>query len=362
MDSAGLSSLVVLAGVGVGCVGLVAGLLTTVFQRPSVEVVDMGTWHPVADRRIDVVSTVRVGNVSPLLAAVSGRLHARYHIDMNGVRLATGETDGIELSAGPETIELRTSIEHENIPDLWATYVAGDESITVTTGGEITLGPWGVLTVAMPSIERTVLDEETPVIDALSGAADGIADDYSLDTGAIVSQLTDGLFRLGSASPAVGYEIERGWASWDSVSTARTTVLFHFEVRNRGDVPIPSVPEVLDVTLEMNDIEMFTAQNNGATLVDAMSEPPLAPGERRHVEYPIMMDNEKVDTWFRTHVRNGERTELTASVQLVFRPPMLAASVTLPPDRVPTVTCDVQTGMLVDQPTKTTCDGPVGPR
>ena len=345
---------------GVGGMGvLVAGVLSALVQRPSVEVVDVGTWHPRGDERLDVVTTVRVTDVHPVLAAVGDRLRARYYIEMNGVRLATGEKVGIELDRDGEPIELRTTIEHENVPDLWATFVRSDESITVTTGGEIAFGPWELVTVAIPSVQRHVLDDETPVIDALSSAADGIADNYALDTGSLVSQLTDGLVRFGSTSPAVGYEIERGWATWESVTPAETTVRFHFEVRNRGDVPIPSMPEVLDVTLEMNGIALFTAVNDGASLVDATSEPPLAPGERRRVEYPVTMDNEKVDAWFRSHVRNGERTDLTASVRLVFKSAVFGTALTLPPGRVPTVTCDVQTGLLVEQETKTTCDGPV---
>jgi LEA14-like dessication related protein len=360
MDAAGLVTTLALVGVGVGSVGLVATLLSTAFQRPSVEIDDVGTWHPLADRRIDVLTTVRVTGVSPLLAAVSDRLRVEYYIELNGVRLATGQREGLELEAGDQLLQLRSSIEHENVPALWATFVESDESITVTTGGELTFGPWGLLTLPVPSVERQVLDGETPVVDALSSAADGLADDYSLDTGSIVSQLTDGLLRLGSASPAVGYEIDRGWATWGEVSAEETTVLFHFEVTNRGDVPMPSVPEALDVTLEMNDIALFRARTTGATLLDATSEPPLAPGESRRVEYPVRMDNGKVDAWFRSHVRNGERTDLTASVRLVYRPMLLNAAFTIPPDSVPTVTCDVQTGILLDQETKTTCDGPVG--
>ena len=361
MQPAGPVETVVLLGVAIGGVGiLTAGLLSTVFQWPSVEVVDVGAWQPVGDERIDVLTTVRVTNVSPLLAAISDRLVANYHIDLNGVRLATGRKDGLDITTDDGSIQLRTTIEHENIATLWATYVSTDESMALTTGGDITIGPWGLLTVAIPPVEQSVLDDETPVIDALSSAADGIAENYALDTGSLVSQLTDGLLRLGSASPAVGYEIERGWATWGAVTPEETTVMFHFDIRNRGDVPLPSVPEVLDVTLEMNDIAMFTSKQRGATLVDATSEPPLAPGQRRRVEYPITMDNENVDLWFRSHVRNGERTDLLASIQLVFQPLMLATSLKLPPGSVPTVSCDVQTGILVDQETKTTCAGPVG--
>lgn len=359
MQPAGLGDPVALVGVG-GVGLLVVGFLAAVFQRPSVEVVDIGTWHPRGDGQLDVVTTVRVTDVNPLLAAVGDRLRASYHIDMNGVRLATGEKVGIELDRDGDPIELQTTIEHGNIPELWATFVSSDETIAVTTGGEIAFGPWGLVTVGIPSVERTVLDDETPVVDALSSAADGIADDYALDTGSLVSQLTDGLLRFGSTSPAVGYAIERGWATWGEVTPAETTAVFHFDVRNRGDVPIPSMPEVLDVRLEMNGVALFTARHEGASIVDATAEPPLAPGERRRVEYPVTMDNEKVDTWFRSHVRNGERTDLTASVQLVFRSPVFGAALRIPPGRVPTVTCDVQTGLLVEQETKTTCEGPVG--
>jgi len=352
MDPVGLAVLAAVVGVvGIGVVGV---------RRPSVEVVDVGRWVPVSDERIDIITTVRVTDVHPVLAAVSGRVQARYHIDLNGVRLATGEKDGIDIDSGTETVELRTTIHHENIPQLWATYIRTNESITVTTSGKLTLGPWGLLTVTLPTTEHEVLAGETPVIDALASAANGIADSYTINTGSIVSQFTGGLLDLSAASPRVGYEIEGGRASWQEVTPEQTTVLFEFVLRNSGDVPVPSVPEVLNVTLEMNDVPMFTPRQRGASLVDAAAEPPLAPGEQRRIEYPVTMDNEQVDAWFRSHVRNGERTDLTASVRLVFRPLTFDAAITLPPDRVPTVTCEIQTGILVDQDTNTTCDGPVG--
>lgn len=352
MDPVGL--VVVAAVVGV------VGLAGVGLWRPSVEVVDVGRWVPVSDERIDVITTVRVKNVHPVLAAVSGRVRARYHIDLNGVRLATGEKDGIDIDPGTETVELRTTIHHENIPRLWATYIRSDESITVTTAGELALGPWGLLTVTLPTVEEEVLADETPVIDALASAANGIADSYTINTGSLVSQFTGGLLDLSAASPRVGYEIDAGRATWQEVTPEETTVLFEFVLRNSGDVPVPSVPQVLNVTLEMNDVRMFAPRRAGASLVDAAAEPPLAPGEQRHIEYPVTMDNEKVDAWFRSHVRNEERTELAASVQLVFSPMILNANFTLPPDSVPTVTCDIQTGILIGQETKTSCHGPAG--
>lgn len=358
MVGVGVASVAVLLGVGSVAL-VVAGLVPRVLGRPSVEVVDVGRWEPAAGNRIEVVTTVRVTDVSPVLAAVGDKLRARYHIDMNGIRVASGRKDGIELDADG-TLQLRSTIVHENVPALWASYVQNDESITVKTGGELGFGPRGLLSVPIPPVERQVLDDETPVVDALTSAADRIADDYALDAGTLGNNLTGGLLDLGSASPAIGYEIERGWATWSEVTDEETTVVLHFDIRNGGHVPVPSVPEALDVMLEMNGVALFTAPDRGASLADATSEPPLAPGERRRVEYPITVDNEKVDAWFRRHVRNGERTHLTASVQLVFQSPVVGASVTLPPDRVPTVTCEVQTGLLVDQESVTTCDGPVG--
>lgn len=356
MVGLGVASVVMLLGAG-SIALVVVGLVPRVFRRPSVEVVDVGTWEPAAADRIDIVTTVRVTDVSPVLAAVGDKLRARYHIDMNSIRIASGQQHGIERDG--DALQLRSTIVHENVPALWASYVRNDESITVKTGGELKFGLRGLLSVPIPPVERQVLDDETPVVDALTSAADRIADDYALDAGTLGGNLTGGLLDLGSASPAIGYEIERGWATWSEVTDEETTVVLHFDIRNGGHVPIPSMPEALDVLLEMNGVALFTTPNRGASLADATSEPPLAPGERRRVEYPITVDNKKVDTWFRRHVRNGEHTHLTASVQLVFRSPVVGASVTLPPDRVPAVTCEVQTGLLVDQESETTCDGPV---
>jgi LEA14-like dessication related protein len=80
------------------------------------------------------------------------------------------------------------------------------------------------------------------------------------------------------------------------------------------------------------------------------------PGEERTVTYTVEMDNENIDDWFRSHVANEERTELTIKPQLFFEVPETGTEIAVPQDS-PGYTCDFQTGLLVDgQQTETNCD------
>jgi hypothetical protein len=109
--------------------------------------------------------------------------------------------------------------------------------------------------------------------------------------------------------------------------------------------------------MDANDVTLFRARDEAFRLADAATEQPIPPGNRRRVDYPVRMNNDRVSDWFRSHVRNGEQTELRASLRFAFRLPGLGIDVAIPRDGVTTVTCDVRTGMLVDQPTETDCSG-----
>jgi LEA14-like dessication related protein len=360
------------AGIGVGAIVgvlLLAALVGSLyrvggFELPSVRVADVGEWGAVVDRHIEVVSVLEVTNRNPILTRLGDSLRATYHLDLNGVRLADGMKDGVTISNGTSSLSLTTAIRREQLPAWWVAYIRNDETIDVQAGGEITFTGLLPFSREIPTVEHRLLTDETPVLDALTSAADSMAGRYTVGSddflGGIandfVGAFTGGVVDLGEVSRA-GYEIERGWATWGEVTREETTVVFHFEVRNAGNVPVPSEPDGLHLTLEANNVTLFEARNEALSPIESAADRPLAPGERRTVKYPVAMDNRKVGDWFRSHVRNGERTRLTASLQFVFRPPALGLELVVPSRGFTTATCNIQTSILTDQPTRTDCSG-----
>lgn len=330
---------------------VVVAYLVGILQAPSAGVADIGDWGDVSEERTEVITTLWVDNPNPIGASVGSGLTATYHIDLNGVRLATGEKEGVTIATGNNSVELTTAIENENLQPWWVSYVERNETIDVTAGGDITVDAGLTATASIPPIERTLLADETPVIDALSAAANETAGTYTVST----SDVAGGT----PVDRSVGYEIERGWATWGDVSAEQTTVRFRFRIHNPGDVAVPPEPDGLRANVEMNDVELFTADGEALSLRSA--DRPIEPGETRVVTYTVTMDNDKVDDWFRSHVRNSEQTEMETSLQLVYRPAIIDREIAIPAEGPTVTTCDIQTAILVDdQETETTCSGPAG--
>jgi LEA14-like dessication related protein len=345
----------VVVGAGTILGVLLLAYLAGVLRVPSAELVDVGRWQTGSDGSIEVVTTVDV--TSPrLLGRGVGDVDVSYHLDLNGVRLASGEKTDLELAGGTRQVELTSTVSDRQLPAWWVAYVRNNETIDVAVGGELSVDSMVRSPVTVPTVRRQLLTEETPVIDVLSRAADSITGTYTVSPSSLLSQFTGGLFDFGGADPTVGYEIERGWAKWGSVRESETTVIFHFTVRNAGDAPVPVTPDGIRLSLEMNDVELFSGDGEALDLVETANEEPLPPGERRTVEYTVRLANDRIADWFASHVRDGEHTKLRAGLQFVFQPPVLNIEIAVPREGVTTATCDIQTSILEDQPTRTDCN------
>ncbi|PSP33623.1 hypothetical protein BRC64_03060 [Halobacteriales archaeon QH_10_67_22] len=350
---------------------LVAGVAFYVLAAPSVGVEDVGDWGEVTDERTEVVTTLWVNNPNALGLTPDGNAAVTYDLTLNRVDLASGETQGLAVPPGNDTLSLSTDIRNERLPAWWVNFVRNDETIPVraeptatVTAGPLTASP------ALPTMNRTLLEDETPVRSSLSAAASETEGRYTrtVSTDALSDQdPVGGVVDESGASEevTVGYEVRRGWAQWGTVSENTTVVEFHFRVHNPSEtVPMPAEPDALGATIAMNDVDLFEATSDDATLQnpenfstrEAVAGRVIEPGETREVVYEVEMDNERVDEWFTSHVRQSERTDVRVEFELV-----LGAGETtfrLPEDGA-AYTCEMQTAMLVDdQETRTTCGEP----
>jgi LEA14-like dessication related protein len=55
----------------------------------------------------------------------------------------------------------------------------------------------------------------------------------------------------------VGYEVREAYAEWGEVNQSATTVLFHYEIHNPGDVPVPAVRDGFEVDFRLTVFELF---------------------------------------------------------------------------------------------------------
>lgn len=358
--------------VAVGVVALLALLAVLyalgVVGAPSAGLVDRGDWGTVTDERTEVVTTVWVDNPNPVGVALGDSLTADYVVVMNDVRLAEGERSDIAVPAGNSTHRLRTDLLNDRLAAWWVGFVRADETIELRVDGTLTVRALVAFDHDVRPVNRTILNDSTPVIDALSSSANRTAGTYTetvgtdqVDTGA------DGV-DLGDADEVtVGYEVRRGSAEWASVTEAETTIRFRFEVHNPGDVPVPAAPDGVGVTVDTNGVRLFEGETGDLTLGSVDADTVIEPGEAREVTFTVTMDNERVDEWFTSHVRTDagpgqEATTVSTGFQVVFEDPATGMTFRLPPDSPVTYDCQFATQILVDdQPAETTCGEAAAP-
>ncbi|WP_136688043.1 LEA type 2 family protein [Halorhabdus amylolytica] len=347
-------------------------LVTGLLGAPSAGIEDVGDWGTVTEERTEVITTLWVENPNPIGLSLGDSVAVDYRLQMNDVELAEGTTQGINVRPGNNTIEASTSIHNEQLSAWWVAFVENNETIDIRA--EPTVRIDGLVSTAadLPSYETTGLSDSTPIVTSFSKVASGLEGQYTLSD--LTSSQRDSLVGSGlldangvlpgsDGSTTVGYEIRRGWATWGDVAENTTTLRLHFQLHNPSEtVPVPAEPENLGVDIAMNDVEMFSARgadtslaNPGDfTLRESIDRRVLMPGETTEAVYAVEMDNDRIDEWFRSHVRQDERTEVRTELQLVFS--VGDFTVDVPEEKPAGYTCNLQTGIFVDgQETDTTC-------
>jgi len=354
----------------VALVGLIVVLyLLGVVGVPSAGVEDMGDWGEVSEEETEIVTTVWVDNPNPVGLSLGNSVTVDYDIQMNDVLLAEGSKSDISIPAGNSTRTITTDLYNNRLDDWWVGYIRADETVSVQANASVTVDALLSTSREFP-IEQTMLEDETPVIDALSASVNATAGPYtenvsagSVDDGALDGSGLDGpLGGSGNETLTVGYEVQRGWATWKSVNATTTTIQVHVELHNPGDVPVPAEPDGVGFTTEANGVEMFAADSGDLSTDTAEEEPLIQPGETRTTQFTLAMANDNVDDWFTSHVRNGERTRLATQFQLVFREPTTEQTFRIPDGTGAGHDCTFQTAILVDDQTASSdCQPPEEP-
>jgi LEA14-like dessication related protein len=319
--------------------GMVVGYFALTFEQPEVTVEDEGDWGTVNESNTEVVTTLAVNNENDY-AIKLGNVGADYDLYFNDVRVAEGQKRGVAIPKGESTIELRTLIDNAKLQPWWVEFVEANETIEMETS--VTAKATFLGQTAKKDFQvgdRTMLEDRRPVISSMSDAASEAEGRHTVET----------------AADEVGYVIEDGWATYGDVNESVTKIRFHFRVTNPSStVPVPAEPDGLKANIEMNDVAIVDVEGDDFSAVGE-GDDTIEPGETQVVVYEVTMDNEKVDDWFTSHVRNDEVTNVEVTFQMQFEAG--GSTVEVPPAGV-TYECQFATQLLVDeQPAENTCGG-----
>ncbi len=258
-----------------------AGYLLYSGGKPEVPEVKSITnsWGDITTESSEIKTDIQVDNPNAFPIPIKGM---EYQIFMNDVKMGSGHSMGkASLPAQKEhTITMSTEVENDKIPEWWVTHIRQGESTDIKIKGNIALD-LKVTKYEYP-IEREISRVKTDIL--------GVKKSYSVDEESLKPQLRS---------------IEN---SWGEVTDDFTVILMKVVVYNPQRVPI--YIEQIRYEMDMNEIKMGLGTSEESIL--------LKPQSDTEIRLDTKLDNHKLDNWWVTHLKNGEKTEVKIESELVY--------------------------------------------
>ncbi len=258
-----------------------AGYLLYSGGKPEVPEVKSITnsWGDITTESSEIKTDIQVDNSNAFPIPIKGM---EYQIFMNDVKMGSGHSMGkASLPAQKEhTITMSTEVENDKIPEWWVTHIRQWENTDIKIKGNIALD-LKVTEYEYP-IEREISRVKTDIL--------GVKKSYSVDEESLKPQLRS---------------IEN---SWGEVTDDFTVILMKVVVYNPQRVPI--YIEQIRYKMDMNEIKMGLGTSEESIL--------LKPQSDTEIRLDTKLDNHKLDNWWVTHLKNGEKTEVKIESELVY--------------------------------------------
>lgn len=258
-------------------VAAVAGFGAIALDRPRIDRIE-NDWGTVTQERTEVQTRITVDNPR-VVEFADATLDAEYTVSLNGIEVADGQKESVELSGRQNVVEVSTWLDNSDIPRWWASHVNNGETTTVTVNPTIETEFVGVhFGAASLTRKRTV---QTNLLEPLN------------------VDRTRGLQALGRT---VLY-VNETRAQWGNATVDRTPIDASATVTN----PLPVALPITDVTytIRMNDIVVGHGQAGSQTLIP--------PESTETIHAHAVIDNQKLDEWWVSHRRNDGTSTLTVA-------------------------------------------------
>lgn len=247
-----------------------------IIGAPSVVGVD-NAFGPVNESTTTIESELVVNNPNPFGVRLGG-LSVDYSVEMNGVRMATGGREGIGVNAsGNTTIPVTTLMNNDRIPPWWTSHVENGENTTLVINASVHSDLLGQ--EFHPQIERSV---NTNVIGGFNSEEDRPID----------------VDEPAAPNPVLWLNSTSG--QWGDVSNETTEIDTQFELYNPNPTPV-AISEI-GYEIRMNNVTMGEGSTSSAVTIN--------PGEMETVRATTALQNENLDEWWVTHLRNNQTTKL----------------------------------------------------
>jgi len=238
-------------------------------------------WGNVTSSTTEIITTIKVYNPNPIPLPLKDILTEVY---MNHIKMGEGSALKSEIKANSESeIILSTKIENSKIPEWWVTHIKNGEKSTMNVKGYIVF-------------DLKVTEFKYPI--ELSN---------SIETN-ILAGLSSDEPRENRVGP-VTLTIKSVKSYWGEVNEDYTEIITLATIYNDNPIPVPIVK--FYYLVEMNGIKVA----EGSSTIEAV----IKPKSEETITFITKIDNNLLDEWWVSHIKNGERTKVKISIQPVIK-------------------------------------------
>lgn len=253
------------------------GFALGILGAPTVAAVD-NSFGPVSNDTTVVETDLVINNPYPINVRL-GDTTIDYTVAMNDVEMAGGEKEGVAVGPGNTTLNFTTDMRNERIPPWWASHVRNGEVTNVTVDANVETGLLGDRTFEIQQKQQV----ETDIIGQFNSNE---------------TRPVEGPSNPLYSNPVLYINETR--AEWGDVSDAKTPIDMQFTVYNPQLQPYTVTEVGYEIT--MNGVPVGQGATDQPYLIEQRST--------EEIRTTPTIDNDRLDDWWVTHLRNDQVTEL----------------------------------------------------
>ncbi len=235
-------------------------------------------WGTVTTSTTEIITKIDVYNPNPFPIPLKDILTEIY---MNDVKMGEGSALKAEIKPSSEsTIIISTKLDNSKIPEWWVSHIKnGERSMLIVKGYLV--------------FDLKIMEFKYPF---------EMSNEMKTN---ILAELSTNIPQKGPIS----LTIESTRTYWGNVNEEYTEIITVAKVRNDNTIPIPVTG--FQYLVEMNGIKV----GEGRSEVNAV----IPPKSDATLTFITKLDNKKLDEWWVSHIKNGERTTVRILLQPIVK-------------------------------------------
>lgn len=233
----------------------------------------------ITDDYTEIETFIDVYNPNPVAIPLKD---VKTEIYMNRIKMGEGSAEKSEIAANSlSKIILSTKIENEKIPEWWASHLMNGERTEMLIKANLIFD--------LKLFEFSYPMEKSEIIQT------NLLSKFSIESPQKI--------KVGP----LGLTLKSMSASWGEITNESSELILRARIQNENQF---DVRFRFEGNLTMNGIEVAKGGSEEQIVLPAQRE--------SEVEMRIRINNMLLDDWWSTHIRNGERTNLSLMLNLIF--------------------------------------------